>query len=543
MPGRFIIRDPFALHREGVMKSRELVAWKDNISVAAYISEVIKPCLGPRGMYKLVSDKFGETAVTNDGAVILEKMELHHPVAKILRETAKTVESIIGDGTKTTVILIGELLKRAERLISHKVKVNKIIEGYLIAYNLALQRLREISISIDKIDDAILKKFILTLFNSRDLNDTNFLADLTMDALSYTLKKINGKYVLDRDSIRIVKKIGKRLRESKVIRGVVIDKNIVHLSMPRIVRDAKIAVLNMALKIDEFRHLQPYKYEINIRDPLHVEQFLEEEEKIVKDMVNKIISVGANVVICRKRIGKIAGQLLAEAGIIGIERLLKEEDFNAVAKITGANIVADLDDLKEEDLGRASIVREEKFGDKNAVVIDGCNNFKGATILLRAGLEDLLNEVEHVIKDAIRYISSILEEPAYVPAGGAVEEALAITIRNESTKYSGKEQLAMHAFANALENIPKVLISNAGYNPVDVIPELRSRHLNGEYYYGFNPFSGKVVNMIENSIIESYKAKEQILKTSFETSTLLLRIDEVVDRRYAKRHEGELGGQ
>jgi chaperonin GroEL (HSP60 family) len=511
--------------------------------VATYISDVVKPCLGPRGMYKLVSDKFGETAFTNDGAVILEKMELHHPVAKVLRETAKTVETIIGDGTKTTIILIGELLKRAERLISHKVKVGKIIEGYLIAYNVALQRLREISIPIDRLDNSVLKKLILTLFSSRNLDEANFLADLLTEALSYTLKKIDGRNVLDKESIRIVKKVGKDLRESRVIRGAVIDKNIVHLSMPRIIRDAKIAVLNMALKIDEFRHLQPYKYEINIRDPLHLEQFLEEEEGIIRDMVNKIISVGANVVICRKKIGRTASQLLAEAGIIGIGRLLKEEDFNAVARLTGANIVSDLNDLKEEDLGRASIVREEKFGDKSAVIIEGCNNFEGVTLLLRAGLEDLLNEVEHAINDAIRYIVSLLEEPAYTPAGGAVEEALAIAIRNESTKYSGKEQVAMHAFANALESIPKLLISNAGYNPADILPELRSKHLNGEYCYGIDPHTGKVVDMIRNNAIESYKAKEQVLKTSFETATLLLRVDEVVDRRYAKRHEGELGGQ
>ena len=543
MPGKYIIRDPLALHREGVMKSRGLIAWKDNVSVATYISEVVKPCLGPRGMYKLVLDKFGETATTNDGAVILEKMELHHPVAKILRETAKTVETIIGDGTKTTIILIGELLKRAERLIGHKVKVSKIIEGYLTAYNVALKRLREISIPIDRMDNAILKKLILTLFSSRNLDEVNFLADLATEALSYTLKKIDSRNVLDRESIRIVKKVGKSLTESRVIRGVVMDKNIVHLSMPRIIRDAKIAVLNMALKIDEFRHLQPYKYEINIRDPVYLEQFLEEEEKIVRAMVEKIISVGANVVICRKKIGRIASQLLAEAGIIGIGRLLKEEDFNAVAKITGASIVSDLNDLKEEDLGRASIVREEKFGDKSVVIIEGCNNFEGVTLLLRAGLENLLNEAEHAINDAIRYIISLLEEPAYAPAGGAVEEALAIAIRNESTKYSGKEQIAMHAFANALESIPRLLISNAGYDPADILPELRFKHLNGEHYYGIDPYSGKVVDMIRNNTIESYKAKEQVLKTSFETATLLLRVDEVIDRRYAKRHEGELGGQ
>lgn len=543
MSKRYIIRDPLSLHREGVLKSRRLVAWKDNISVAEYIAEFLKPCLGPRGMHKIVIDKFDETGITNDGAVILDKLDLHHPVAKVLREAAKTVETMVGDGSKTTIILIGELLKRAERLVSHKVKVSKIIDGYLIAYNIALKRLREISRPIGKISDNALRNFVFTLFNSKNIHDAKLLADITTEALNHVIEKSKNKELLDTNNIRIVKKIGKSLEESIVIKGIVIDKKIVHPSMPRIVKDARIAVLNMALKIDEFRHLQPYKYQINISNPLHVTQFLEEERNLIKDMVNKIVSLGVNAVICRKRISKIASQLLADAGVMAIGRLLKEEDFNNVARFTGANIVSDLNDLREEDLGKAALIREEKIGEDKVVIIEGCDHSEGVTILLRAGLERLLDEVEHAIKDAVKYVASLLQEPLYVPGGGAVEEALAITIRDESTKYSGKEQVAMHAFANALENIPRILISNSGYNPVDIIPELRSKHVGGEYYYGFDPYTGAIANMLEKNVVESYKAKEQILKTSVETAIMLLRIDEVVDRRYAKRHEGELGGQ
>lgn len=543
MPGKFIIRDPLALHREGVIKSQGLTAWKDNISVANYLSETLKSCLGPRGMFKLVRDKFDETAVTKDGAIILEKMDLHHPVAKMLRETAKTVEMTVGDGTKTTIILIGELLRRAENLISHKIKVNKIIEGYMIAYNIALRKLREIKKTFNIYDEKTLRNLLLTLFYSRGLDYPSYISELATRSISVALKNQNGKIVIDRETIKIVKKLGGNITDSKIINGVIIDKKIAHPLMPRFVQNARIAVLNMALKIDEFRHLQPYKYQIDIREPHHISRFLEEERNIVKTMVEKIISVGANVVICRKKIGKIAKQLLAEAGIIGISRLLNEEEFMGVAKITGANVVSDLDDLREEDLGRATIVREEKIGEDTVTIIEGCSSKSGITLLLRGGSERILDEVEHTLRDSVRYVSSLLEEPAYLPGGGAVEEALAITIRHESLEYGGKEQIAMHAFANSLETIPRLLVQNSGYDALDIISELRSKHVNGQHNYGFDVFSGKVVDVLDSGIIESYKMKEQILKTAFEVTAMLLRIDEVVDRRYAKRHEGELGGQ
>ncbi|MCS7125405.1 MAG: thermosome subunit [Aigarchaeota archaeon] len=543
MSRKFVIRDPLALHREGVIKSRGLNTWKDNVSVTKYIAEVLKPCLGPKGMLKLVLDKFDETAITSDGAIILEKMDLHHPVAKVLREVAKTVEDFVGDGTKTTIILVGELLKRAEGLIAHKIKVNKIIDGYMLAYSIALKRLREISIAFNILDKKILRNLISTLFMSRGVDHAEYLTELTSQSILNAIKERDGKIILERDAVKIVKKLGESIRDSRLIDGVIIDKKIAHPSMPRAVKNGKIAVLNMALKIDEFRHLQPYKYQIDIKAPHLINQFLEEEENIAREMVNKILSVGANVVVCRKRIGKIAKQLLAEAGVLGISRLLNEEAFTTVAKITGANIVSDLNDLREEDLGRAKIIKEEKIGEDRVIVFEGCGDRGGVTLLLRAGSERILDETEHAIKDALRCISSLLEDPAYLPGGGAVEEALAVAIRNESLKYSGKEQIAMHAFANSLETIPILLVRNSGYDPTDLITELRSKHVDGHSRYGFDAYSGRIVDTFELGIIESYKVKEQVLKTSFEVATMLLRVDEVVDRRYAKRHEGELGGQ
>ncbi|MEM2011701.1 MAG: thermosome subunit alpha [Nitrososphaerota archaeon] len=543
MAGRFIIRDPFALHREGVIKSRGFAMWRDNIRVARYVSESLKPCLGPSGMSKLVVDKFSETAVTSHGAVILDKMDMHHPVAKLLREAAKTVDKSVGDGTKTAIILIGELLGKAETLSAQKLEVNKIIRGYTLAYGIAMKHLKKCGKPIDNLESKTVKTLLTNLFTSRGLGEAEYLAEIAARAIFAALKDRGNKKAVDKDAIKIVKKVGGTLRDSRVVDGVIINKGVAHPAMPRIMDDVKIAVLNMALKIDEFRHLQPFKYHLEITNPNLIDQFLGEEVEIVKKVVDKIVSVGANMIICRKRIGDVAKQLLAEKGIMGVSRLLNEEEFNSVAKITGGRIVADVEDLREEDLGRASSAREEKIGDSTVIIVEGCNNAGGATILLRGVSESVLGEAEHTINDSIKYVSAFLENSTYLPGGGAIETYLASTIRNESIRYGGKEQEAMLAFADCLETIPKLIADNAGYDPIDVLTALRSRHAEGHHQYGIEPFSGKIVDMFKTNVVEPYSVKEQILKTSFETAMALLRIDELVDRRYAKRHEGELGGQ
>lgn len=539
----FIIRDPFALHREGVVKSRGFFMWKDNIRVAKYVSESLKPCLGPKGMSKLVVDKFSETAVTSHGATILDKMDMHHPVAKLLKEASKTVDKAVGDGTKTTIILIGELLSRAEDLTTHKLEANKVIQGYSLAYNVALKHLREMGRPLDNLHVNTVKNLLANLFTSRGLAEPEHLTELAAQAILAAAKKKDGKITIDKEAIKIVKKIGGTLRDSRVLDGVVIDKGIAHPAMPRVVKDAKIAILNMALKLDEFRHLQPFKYHIDIKKPSHISQFLGEEAEIVRKIIDRVLSVGANVVICRKRIGDTAKHMLAEKGVLGVSRLLNEEEFTSVAKITGARIVADVEDLREEDLGRASLVREEKIGDSRVIIIEGCSNLGGATMLLRGVSEGALSEVEHVINDSIRYVSSLLENPAYVPGGGAVEAVLAMAVKDESRRYGGKEQEAMLAFANCLETIPSLLAANSGYDPLDILAALRAKHADGNHQYGVDAFSGKIADMFEANVVESYSVKEQVLKTSFETAAALLRIDELVDRRYAKRHRGEPGGE
>jgi len=543
MSKSYIIRDPLALHREGVNISRGISSWKDNISVAVQLSEMLKPCLGPKGTYKLITNKFGDVVLTKDGALILDKLDFHHPVGKILKDAAKTIETTVGDGTKTAIIIIGELLKRAEGLVTNKVKISQIIDGYRFSYKIAIEQLDRQKTQTIPLDKVYLDKIFNTFFLSRNIDFGLPLTDLTIKAVIPILNASSDKKCIDINRILITKKIGKNFRDSRVINGVIINKKITHPSMPRVIKNARVALLQHALKLDEFRHLQPYKYNITIREPNDVMSFLNVEREIIEKMIEKIIAVKANVVICRRKISSMASQLLSDNGIMAIDRVLKEEDFKAIAAITGARVVSSLDDLRSDDLGLADLVKEEKVGGEKIVVIEGCKNQGGCSILLRGESMRLLDEAEHMLKDALRFMSQLVENPTLVPGGGAVEEALAVAIRRESLKYSGKEQVAMHAFANSLEKISQLLISNAGEDPHGALSELRAKHLNGEHYFGFDQLSGKVENMVKLSVMEPYKVKEQILKTAFETTLMLLRIDNSIDRRYAKRHPEELGGQ
>jgi len=537
----FIIRDPLLLHREGVRRSRREEAWEANIVVARTMADFLKSSFGPRGFNKLVIDKFGEIAVTKDGAKILDMMDVYHPTAKLLKEAAKTVEASVGDGVKTTILLIGELVKRAEGLMRHHIQVNSILRGYRRAYEIALRKLNDLSRSLNYRDSSLLREIVRGMLISRGVEFAiNHLTRLIVEAVYLVLEQREGKLYLDRRLIQVVKKPGGSLFESELISGVVVNRRVAHRAMPRRVENAKVAVLDLALKIDPFKHLQPIKEEIVIRDAELIGEFLAEEDKIVKEMVDKIINIGANAVFCRKKIGDVAGYMLARRGIIAAGRLLKDEQIDAVVRATGAKRVADLDDLKPEDLGRAKLIEERKIGNDRVIVIEGGENAKIVTILLRGGSPKLLDEVERAINDVIACLASLAEKPVYIPGGGAAEVAMAIAIRNESLKYPSKEQVAMHAFANSLENLVRVLARNSGLNPVDILTELRARHVRGRHEYGIDSFSRRIVDTYEAKIIEPLIVKEQALKTCIEVASSILRIDDIIDARYAKKHRGEL---
>ncbi|MCS7132150.1 MAG: TCP-1/cpn60 chaperonin family protein [Aigarchaeota archaeon] len=515
---------PVLILKEGTSRTRGRTAQRNNIAAAKIIAEMVKTTLGPKGMDKILVDSIGDVIVTNDGATILDKMDVEHPAAKMLIEVAKAQDSSVGDGTTSVVVLTGELLKRAEDLIEQKIHPSTVITGYRRALDIALQTLEKMAKPIKLDDEATLKKIINTALGSKSLGfATDRIADLAINAVLSVIEERDGKPYVDKDNIQIIKKMGKSLLESELINGVIVDKEVVHPAMPKRVVNAKIALINAPFEIEKTE----FSAEIRIRDPLKIKEFLDEETRILKEMVDKVVKVGANIVFCQKGIDDIAQFFLAKAGILAVRRV-KASDMEKLAKATGGRIITNFEDLTEKDLGSAGLVEEVKVGEDKMVFVRECKNPKAVSILIRAGLERQLDEAERALNDAIMNMISLIRDLKYVPGGGATEMALASMIRKEAPRYPGKEQLAMLAFAESLEMIPRTLAENAGLEPVEILTELRARHEKGEHGYGVEVISGKVQNMFDAGIIEPIKVKEQVLKSAFEASGMVLRIDDVI---------------
>ncbi len=524
---------PVIILKEGTTRTKGRAAQKNNIAAAKIIAEIVKTTLGPKGMDKILVDSIGDVIVTNDGATILEKMDVEHPAAKMIVEVAKTQDNTVGDGTTTAVVLAGELLKHAEDLVEQKIHPSTVISGYKKALDIALEELKKLGRPVKLEDRATLKKIIMTALGSKSLGfATDHIADLAIDAVLKVVEERDGKLVADKDSIQIIKKMGKSLLESQLVHGVIVDKEVVHPAMPKRVVNAKIALINAPFEIEKTE----FSAEIRIRDPLKIKEFLDEETRILKEMVDKVAAVGANVVFCQKGIDDIAQFFLAKAGILAVRRV-KASDMEKLAKATGGRIVTNFEDLTEKDLGRAGLVEEVKIGEDRMVFVQECQNPKAVSILLRAGLERQLDEAERALNDAVMNMITILDNMNYVPGGGAIEEALALRIRKEAAKYPGREQLAMMAFAETLETIPRTLAENSGLEPVEILTELRSKHEKDGYGYGVDVFSGKVADMFTLGVIEPVKVKEQALKSSFEATAMILRIDDVIAASRKKPEE------
>ncbi len=526
---------PVLILKEGTSRTRGRSAQRNNITAARIIAEMVKTTLGPKGMDKILVDTIGDVIVTNDGATILEKMDVEHPAAKMIIEVAKTQDKSVGDGTTSAVLIAGELLAKAEELIEQKIHPSTIIAGYKKALDLALKRLGEIATEVKLTDKETLGKIVRTSLGSKSLGfGTDHIANLAIDAVLSVVKEYDGKRRADKDDIQIVKKMGKSIVESQLINGVVIDKEVVHPGMPKRVTNAKIAIIDAPFEIEKTE----FSAEIRIRDPLKIKEFLDEEARILKEMVDKVVQAGANVVFCQKGIDDAAQFFLAKAGILAVRRV-KRSDMEKLEKATGGRIVTNFEDLSPKDLGEAALVEERKIGEDRMVFVEGCKNPKAVSILLRAGLERQLDEAERSLNDALMNMITIVDDNRFVPGGGAVETELAQYIRENASKYSGKEQLAMLAFADALETIPKTLAENAGLDPVDIMSSLRSKHVDAGYRYGINVFSGKVEDMISLGVIEPYKVKAQALKSSFEAAAMILRIDDVVAASKKKEEKGK----
>ncbi len=516
---------PVLILKEGTGRRRGREAQRNNIMAARIIGEVLRSTLGPRGRDKRLIDSLGDIPITNDGAAILDEVEVEHPAAKMMVEVAKTQDDMVGDGTTTAVVFAGELLKRAEELIDQNIHPLIVVSGYRKAAQKAVEILDKIGIPIDINNRSILRKVALTSMASKSVGTAReTLADIAIDAVKQITERRGDKWVADIDNIQIVKKEGKSLFDSQLIKGIIIDKEVIHAGMPKIVKKAKIALLDSPVEIEKTE----ISAEIRIKDPTQIQAFLDQETQMLQNMVKKITTSGAKVLFCQKGIDDMAQHFLAKKGILTARRV-KQSDMEKLSRATGGIIVTNFDDLKSTDLGTAGLVEERKVGDDKMIFVEECKKPKSVAILIRAGLERMVDEAERAMNDALSVVSDVIEDNKIVPGGGAIEAEIAKEVRSFAKKVGGREQLAIEAFADALEIIPKTLAENAGLDPIDILVALRSAHEKQRGNpMGVNVFSGKIVNMQNNGVIEPLAVKEQAIKSATEAASMILRIDDVI---------------
>lgn len=516
---------PVLILKEGTSRSRGREAQRNNIMAARVIGEVLKTTLGPRGMDKMLIDSLGDITITNDGAAILDEIEVEHPAGKMMVEVAKTQDDMVGDGTTTAVVLAGELLKRAEELLDQNIHPTVIVSGYRKAVQEAVKIIDKTSTPVDIEDRETLRKVALTSMGSKAVGVAKEqLADIAIDAVRQIVEQRGEKKVADIDNIQIIKSEGKSLIESELVKGVIIDKEPVHSGMPKKIENAKIALLDCPLEIEKTE----FDSQIRIKDPTKMQAFLDKEDQMIKDMANKTKDAGANVLFCQKGIDDMAQHYLTKEGILAARRV-KQSDMEKLARATGATIVTNLNDLKTEDLGKAGIVEERKIGDDKMIFVEKCEDPRSVAILIRAGLERMLDEAERAMHDALCVVSDVIETNKIVPGGGAVEVEVGKEMRRYATKVGGREQLAIEAFADAIEIVPKTLAENAGLESIDIIAELRSAHDKADgQAMGINVFKGKVENMRESGVIEPFVVKQQAVKSAAESASMILRIDDII---------------
>jgi thermosome len=526
---------PVLILKEGTQRTVGRDAQRLNIMAARVIAEAVRTTLGPKGMDKMLVDSLGDVVITNDGVTILKEMDVEHPAAKMIIEVAKTQEDEVGDGTTTAVVLAGELLKKAEDLLEQDIHPSIICRGYRLAAEKAIEVLENIAIDVDLNDDATLRKIAATAITGKHAEYAiEHLSGIVVDAVRKVAELENGKYVVDEDNIKLEKRQGGGVEDTELIDGIVIDKEVVHPGMPKRVKNAKIAVLKAALEVKETET----DAEIRITDPEMLQKFIEQEEKMLKEMVDTLVNAGANVVFCQKGIDDLAQYYLAKAGVLAVRRV-KQSDIEKIAKATGAKILTDLRDVKSEDLGEAELVEEKKVGDEEMVFIRGCKNPKAVTILIRGGTEHIVDEVERSLQDAIKVCKAALESGKVVAGGGAPEIEASLKIRDWAPTLGGREQLAAEAFASALEIIPRSLAENAGLDPIDILVELKKAHEGDNVFAGVDVFEGKVTDMRESGVLEPLRVKTQAINSATEVAIMILRIDDVIA---AKALEKEKGG-
>jgi thermosome len=519
-------RMPILLLREGATETKGNDARKNSIAAAKLIAQVIRSSLGPRGMDKMLVGSTGDVTITNDGATILKEIDIEHPIAKMLVEVAKSVDNEAGDGTKSVVVLAGSLIENAEELFNKDVHPAIVVEGFREASKKAIEFLKKISIEIDPKDKAFLYKIAMTSMASKLVTtNSEVLSRIVIDAALKVADELEeNKFKIDLDNIKVEKKAGGSLHESQLIQGIVIDKEIVHAGMPKKIQGAKIALLNSALEIEKTE----FDAKLNISSPDQMQKFLNEEERMLKSMVDKISASGANVVLCQKGIDDIAQHYLAKEGIIAVRRI-KESDMTKLSKATDARIVTNTDELSKDDIGLADLVEERKVETDRWVFIEGCKNPKALSILIRGGSQRVVDEAERSIHDALMAVKGVVEYPYVLVGGGASEAVISRKLREWSASLASRQQLAAEKYADAVESIPLVLAENAGMSVMDTQGQLRSKSGEpGKARFGIDVFKGKIADLSSRDIYEPLSVKNQVINSATEAACMILRIDDII---------------
>ncbi len=517
-------QQPIFIMSENSQRTMGRDAQRTNILAAKLVAETVRTTLGPKGMDKMLVDSLGDIIVTNDGVTILQEMQIEHPAAKMIVEVAKTQEKEVGDGTTTAVILAGELLKNAESLLEKEIHPTMVAKGYRMAAEKAHEILNTIAEDITIKDTATLKNIAMTAMTGKgaEVAKEN-LSELIVTAVKQVTDIQDNELSIDSENIKLEKKIGAGIEDSELIQGIILDKEKVHPAMPRRIENPKIALLDIAVEIKDTET----DAKIQITDPSQLQGFLDMEDKMLKSMVEKIINSGANVVFCQKGIDDVAQHYLAKKGIYAARRI-KKSDMEKLSRATGAVIISNLDDLTPKDLGSAGLVEEKKISDEDMTYVTECKKAKAVTLLIRGGTQHVVDEVERAIKDAIGDISASLKEGKVVAGAGAAEVEVARGLRKFANSLSGREQLAVLAFADAMEVIPITLAENAGLDPIDMLTEIKAAHDKGQKWAGLDVFSGKITDAWKRGVIEPLKIKTQAIKSASEVAELILRIDDVL---------------
>ena len=518
---------PIVILKEGTKRDKGKDAQFNNIAAARTISDAVRSSLGPRGMDKMLVDSMGDVVITNDGVTILKEIDVQHPAAKMLVEVAKTQDQEVGDGTTTSVILAGELLKKAVDMVDANVHPTIIASGYRLANAEAQKILIDISKKVSYDDDKLLKQIAEVSMNSKQVNASkDFFSDLVVDAVKTIAEKTKDGYTVDLNNIQTVKKTGSSMDETELVKGLIIDKEPVHSAMPKSIKNPKIALIDAAFEVKKTE----IDAKIQITDPSKLNDFLLEEENMLRRMVEKVKEVGANVVFCQKGIDDLAQHFLAKEGIYAARRV-KKSDMEKLAASTGANIINKISELDKSDLGAAGLVEVKKVGDNDMTYVSDLKDAKSVTILIRGGTKHVVDEIERSLIDAWSVVKVAIEDGMMVTGGGSTAVEIAMQLRSYAQSVGGREQIAIDAFASAMESIPTTLAENAGLDPIDILIEMRKQHKAGNKYAGLNPFSGKVEGMFALNVIEPYRIGKQAINSATDAAVMILRIDDVIASR------------